>query len=300
MVRVLTHQVAGLLVCRPNAQLQPALRRNIHLRPDVSHFGDQRDERFHPASRSTVVARRVALRPRRQHYRFAFVWQLLPNLFGDVRHQRMQQPQARFEHIDDAAASRRHLVVDFSRRDQRLGQLDVPVAEGVPEKVIHRLRCFVEPVFVQSAGHLLDRRVQFSKYPPIGKRVRRNPSRLDVRRVADVHQNESRRVPDLVGEVSSLLDLRLALLLDLREADVLASSRAHKQRESQRVGPVELYHVKRIDAGSERFLLRPALFVKHRRVDVHIVERDLAHEMQSRHDHSRHPQVDDVTRSRQH
>src|SRR5262245_36575511 len=59
-----------------------------------------------------------------------------------------------------------------------------------------------------------------------------------------VQQDQSPRVPELVGEIAPLLDLGVG------EADVLG--RGHRQQtEAQRVGPVDVDFLERIDPGAE-------------------------------------------------
>src|SRR6478672_10979298 len=65
--------------------------------------------------------------------------QLLPQLFGEIRHKWMQQAQRLLQDRNQtrprsAALRRFHL-----RGHSGFGKLDVPIAEVVPEKVIERL-----------------------------------------------------------------------------------------------------------------------------------------------------------------
>ena len=55
----------------------------------------------------------------------------LPELLGDERHERVEQPQAVVEHVGEHA--QRPLVAGV---EAHLRHLDVPVAELVPEEVL--------------------------------------------------------------------------------------------------------------------------------------------------------------------
>ena len=115
---------------------------------------------------------------------------------------------------------------------------------------------------------------------------RRSGARPALRHVR-VQQDQPRGVPQLVGEVASLLDAVRG------EADVLA--RRHRQQaEAQGVGAVDLDLVQRVDPGAERLRHPPAVGGLDDGVDVDVVERDLAGELEPHHDHPRDPEEDDV------
>src|SRR5690606_29811998 len=90
--------------------------------------------------------RRCAGRPR----------QLLPELFGDEGHERMQRSQRHLQHVSEGGARLGLLRVRAARED-RLAELEVPVAELVPEKVVERLRTVVETELFDALVRGLDR-----------------------------------------------------------------------------------------------------------------------------------------------
>ncbi len=96
--------------------------------------------------------------------------QTLPQLFSDVRHERMQQAQRLFEHRQQTRARLGPLRRCFFGGDVCLGQFDVPVAEVVPEEVIQRLHRFVKLVTVERFAHVARGLVQSRKDPAIVQR----------------------------------------------------------------------------------------------------------------------------------
>ena len=101
-----------------------------------------------------VVAQRVSLK--RDALRFPGAGsrgarQALPELLGQVRHHRMQQPQARLEREQNGLGGPRPRRLS---RQGRLRELDVPVAELVPEEVVERVAGPVEAKLLEG---LVDR-----------------------------------------------------------------------------------------------------------------------------------------------
>ena len=69
---------------------------------------------------------------------------------------------------------------------------------------------------------------------------------------------------------------------------------ARHERVAQRVGAVALDHLERVDAVAERLGHLAMLGVADRAVQVHAGVRHLAHELEARHDHPRHPEEQDL------
>ena len=90
-----------------------------------------------------------------------------------------------------------------------------------------------------------------------------------------------------------------ALELD-RHADVLRLGRQVGQAEAERIGADFFHHVDRVDAIALRLRHPLAVGVENRRVDVNLVERDLAHVVQTGEHHAGHPQREDVAIGDQH
>ena len=107
-------------------------------------------------------------------------------------------------------------------------------------------------------------------------------------RALHVHEEETRGVPDLVGERARAFHALFG------EHDVGAGRGALQQGHADGVGAVLLGHHQRVDhvALGLRHLL--ALGVAHQGVNVDLVERHFAHEFHAHHDHARHPEEQNV------
>jgi hypothetical protein len=125
--------------------------------------------------------------------------------------------------------------------------------------------------------------------------AREDPAILDLGRdrfrldLSGIEQDQSRRVPQLVGEVAALLDLGVGV------AHVLG--RGHRQQaEAQGVGAVHVDLVERIDPGAEALRHPPPVAGLDHRVDVDVLEGHVAGELEPGHDHPRHPEEEDLAR----
>ena len=141
-------------------------------------------------------------------------------------------------------------------------------------------------------GHGLDRALK----------PRQDPAVLDPRRVGAarlrrcrgcIQEDQSRRVPHLVGEVLALLD-------SVRRVAHVLARRHRQQAEADRVGAVRVDLVERVDAGAEALRHPPPVGRLDHRGDVDVVEGDLAGELEPHHHHPGHPEEDDVARRDQH
>ncbi len=98
--------------------------------------------------------------------------------------------------------------------EARLGELDVPVAQLVPDEVVGGLRGVGDPILLERAVDLLGdplharedpalRQIQLGAVGAVGE-----PIGVAIGVVAlEVHQRELRGVPDLVGEAARVLDV---------------------------------------------------------------------------------------------
>ena len=169
----------------------------------------------------------------------------------------------------------------------RLCELEVPVAEDVPDEAVGRARRLVELVEHDALRDLVDRFRRLAEDPAVERLI--DGARIEPGRMrAGIHLREARRVPDLGREVAVALDA-----LD-RELDVAPLRRHGGEREAQRVGAVAVDQLERIDDVALRLRhFRPAL-VAHQGVDVDVAERHLLHEMETEHHHPGDPEEDDV------
>ncbi len=139
---------------------------------------------------------------------------LLPDLFGDEGHDRVQQPQQAFQYLDQRPAR----AAPCCRLDDVVGlqhgfrQLEVPVTELVPGEFVDGLRDEVEPVGIEvpvNGGH----RVVESCTNPAVSRAQFDVTVVQLLRV---HQHVARCIPELVAEVLVAFDAAQV------EADVAA------------------------------------------------------------------------------
>ena len=173
-------------------------------------------------------------------------------------------------------------------RQHRLGHLDVPVTELVPEEVVDRVRGLVEAERRERLVHLPRGVVDAREDPALHRLqvVALDLLGLAQRRV-DVRQGEARRVPDLVRERG------VALHAALGQRDV--AIRSHDgQSEADRVRAVLLDHVQRIDDVPLRLRHLLPMLVAHESVQKDGVEGRAAGEAKAEHDHARHPEEEDV------
>ena len=153
--------------------------------------------------------------------------------------------------------------------EPRLDRLGVPVAEIVEREAVQG---------VHGAGEARTPRALLE----LGARLRFGPGSSAPRRAAAGRPPPRRSAQEQPGDVPELVRELAALLDDaVGEADVLR--RGHLQEPvAGRVGAVLVDHVDRVDAGAEALRHPPPVGREHRRVDDHVAERDLAHELEAR------------------
>ena len=129
---------------------------------------------------------------------------------------------------------------------------------------------------------------------PAVLRQKRRSLRLRRHGLAEIHLDKTRRVPNLIREVS-----RGFHSLPV-EAHVVARRIAGHQREAQCVRAVAVNDFERIDAVAERLGHLSALRVAHQSVNQHRVERQLAGLLDAGEDHADDPEEDDVIAGHEH
>jgi hypothetical protein len=103
-----------------------------------------------------------------------------------------------------------------------------------------------------------------------------------------LHLAEAGGVPELGAEVAAELDVLFV------EADVLTQRRTAHDAEAQRIGAVARDELQRIGRIAERFGHFAALLVADDAGEIDVLERQLAHPLEARHDHAGDPEEDDV------
>ena len=212
--------------------------------------------------------------------------QRLPDLLGDERHERMQQFEGVAQDIDQNLAG--NLGLGAILPQAGFDQLDIPVAEDIPDEVVQLADSDTQLELFEIVGDLADQFIKFGEHPLVldGELVQRE-GKVHLL-VLEVHQDETGSVPDLVGEVAAGDDLLVA------EAHVVTRGIAGGKGEAQRVGAVLVDDLQRVDAVAQRLAHLSALRVADQAVEQNCVERNLSGVLQSREDHAGNPEEDDV------
>ena len=207
----------------------------------------------------------------------------------------MHQANGGIEHKDQVALSLQTALA----LQAGLGDLDVPVAHLIPEKLLHAAGHVAKGVVLDTLGDHLDGLGQAAEHPGVGRRLHDG---LAGRVALHVHEQEAAGVPDLGHKRLGLLGTRavdklLGLLVDVRvELDVLVVSAQREQVEAHGVGAVHADEVHGVNAVALGLGHAAAVLGKNRRVDDDVLKRYLVQEVQRAHDHAGDPQRDDVAR----
>ena len=169
----------------------------------------------------------------------------------------------------------------------RFDQLEVPVTKFMPEELIDPPRGVIETVFVKVSSDIRHRTIQAVPDPPVteGKGF---PFRDLCDISLKVHERKAGRVPYLVDKVSISLDPLLGHL------DVPPLRGKGGEGESYRVGPIFIYHFKRIYAVPLRLAHLLALLIAYQGMQVNIRKGDISHDIESHHHHAGHPEEDNI------
>ena len=213
----------------------------------------------------------------------------LVDLLRDEGHEGMQQLQDLRQHVQQhlLGADGRVGVIPVQAG---LGQLDVPVAEGVPDEVVDLGGGHAQLVLVEVVRDLAAQVVELGQYPAV---LQLQPVGQPVLLNRQVHHHEAGRVPQFVGEVAHGL---AALHV---KAHVVAGGVAGDQVEAKGVGAELLDHFDGIDAVPQALAHLAALAVAHQAVHDHGVEGRLLHVFAAAEDHAGDPEEDDVVAGHQ-
>ena len=210
----------------------------------------------------------------------------------------MHQANGGVEHKDQVALSlQTALALQTS-----LSDLDVPVADLVPEELLHAAGHVAKGVVLDTLGDHLHGLGQAAEHPGVGRRLHDG---LAGRVALHVHKQEAACVPDLGHKRLSLVGTRavdklLGLLIDVRiELNILVVGAQREQVEAHSVGAVHTDEVHGVNAVALGLGHAAAVLGKNRRVDDDVLKRHLVQEVQRAHDHAGDPQRDDIARGDQ-
>ena len=212
--------------------------------------------------------------------------QLPPQLFGDEGGDRMQEMQ-RLRQCPGGRGSGLALRGRVLAQQQRLGELDIPVAVGGPQEMVQSQGRLVEAIGLERRGHGSGGLAGLADDPAVEGLAAAGGVEVRTQRRL-VHLHESGGVPELGDEVAVAFDPGGA------ELDVAALRGRGQQGQTQCVGAVVVDHLQGVDHIALGLGHLGAALVADQAVDVDVLERHLAREMQPQHHHAGDPEEDDV------
>ena len=139
------------------------------------------------------------LRPLGDHDRLALVRQALPDFLSDIGHEGVQQLQgtAHNPHQHLTGSLCLGFVVGLH---PDLGDLDIPVAEAIPQEIVELLDSDTQLEFLQIVGDLFGHIVQ-SADNPLVLQLQRIGQSIGYVVTVDIHEDKASGIPNLVGKV---------------------------------------------------------------------------------------------------
>src|SRR3981081_958305 len=170
-------------------------------------------------------------------------WSPRPELLGQERHKRMQEPEQAVEtEVSNV------LGCHISRAQPLLCRFQVPVAKLVPREAIggsHRvLEC--ESLDALRDGSARSRKAR-NNTAILEMALNLEEARSFGGRRPGRAEDKASRIPELVAETAVSLNATLV------EPNVLARHRDRCRPGADRIRPIPVYEVARVDAGTERF-----------------------------------------------
>ena len=244
-----------------------ACRRDIHVVADSADTADH----LHDLGHELLIRREVLLfliyRPGGFHQESFIRRKHTVYFLSDKRHERMHQLECVLERLTQhpqGTVCRLRIcifVVNTVLRD-----LDIPVAELIPDKIMNFLHCYAEFVFIHILCHIFRDCVCARDNPPVNRHQIRG-IRLAKRNIVQIHQNKTGCIPHLVGEITARLHAFSV------KTHVVAGSIACHKCQAKRIRAIFLNHLERIDSVSERLAHFPSEGIADQAVDQHRVER---------------------------
>ena len=102
------------------------------------------------------------------------------------------------------------------------------------------------------------------------------------------HFHQLQCIPDLVVEIASLFQRRFI------KEDVIACRRGDHDAEAHGICTVDVDKTQQVGRVAQALAHLPALLVAHDTGKVYLLKWLLFHEFETRHDHARHPEEDDL------
>ena len=275
---------------RQKHQAGAAASRHIHLSTQVADGADDLHDARHLLLVLGEVVFRLHLGPALEHQEALAAGKILVHLLGEEGHEGVKQLQQALQHIQQHRAGR-GLAFAVLARQAGLGQLDVPVAEFTPRKVVNAGGGQAEVALLVVGCHVTHRILEAGQNPLVRQFQLRG---VDFLPCVDVHQHEAGGVPHLVGEIAGCFHLVAGI------AGIVTGAHAHQQGEAQRVRAILVNDLQRIHTVAQGLGHLPAQLVAHQAVDQHRPEGSFAHLLHAAGNHAADPEGDDVIARHQH
>ena len=228
----------------------------------------------------------LILRPLGDHNGLALVRQALPDFLGDIGHEGVQQLQGAahdpYQHLTGG------LCLGFvAGLHADFGNLDIPVAEAIPQEVVELLDGNAQLEFLQIVGNFLGHVVQSADNPLVFQLQGFGQSVGHIVAV-NVHEDKAGSVPNLVGKVPAGGHLFVG------EAQVVSGAVAGHQSKAQGVRAVLLNDLQGVDSVAQRLTHLAALCIPHQAMEEHGLKGRFLHVLNAGENHSGNPEEDDI------
>ena len=280
--------VGGFLVFGDQDYVYHCMGGDSHLTPDIAYTGDHPHDALHFLRCFVIDQLRPHLRIVGLHDALTCMGELLPDLLGDKGHVGVEELEGFIQDVHQGLLG--YSPSDFiGMIEIELDQLQVPVTQLVPDKVVDELSPLVKSVFLQGPCGLGDGPVEPSQDPFIrGTALCQVYPLTVVAIIFQVHCGEPCRVPDLVGEVAISLDPLLG------EPDIPTLRGEGSKAETKGIGAILFDHHQGIDDVPLGLAHLLSLHISHQGMNVDIAKGDIPHKLESHHHHPRHPEEEDV------
>ena len=184
------------------------------------------------------------LRPVGHHQRLLLGNELAVDLLCHKGHEGMEQLQRVLQHFSQSPESHaRGLRIFLGIVHSLFYKLDIPVAELIPDKVVHLLEGNAQLEFIHVLRHFPDQLIALGKDPAVsGKQLKE--IRLCDLLALHVHEDEPGSVPHLICKVPACLHSLIV------EAHVVSGGISRHKSHSQGVGSVLVNDLQRVNTVS--------------------------------------------------
>ena len=264
-----------------NHQVEGVLRRDVLFGADVADLLNHAARVGEPFQQVVVHGRASGHLRQHQGLAFGAVTQGVPQLFRDERHEWVHDGDKSLENVRNLF----ECGAIYRLLEAGLHNLQEAGAEVVPNQLVDGHEGLRKLIDLEILFHVGEYLIDALFHPCYGKFGVQRLRNVVVHRPA-FHQAEG--VPDLVVEVAALFAQCLV------EQQVVARRRTEQHAEAHAVGAVFLHQHDGVGRVAQRFGHLAMQLVAHRAGEIDILERNHAAPLQSGHDHTGHPEENDV------